>query len=62
MAQHLSCSQFKDLGLMCREKIKGIRNRIMQKRSSYYINNCLLLKALTRTNRGQNRLAFRSVL
>jgi len=69
MVQLLSCSQFKDLGLMCRDKIKGLRNRIMPKRLRYYINNCLLsnqegraIKALTRTNKGQNQLAFRSVL
>ena len=30
MFQHLSYSQMKDLGLMCRENIKGPRNRIMQ--------------------------------
>jgi len=69
MAQLLSCTQFKDLGLMCRDKIKGLRYRIMPKRLRYYINNCLLsnqkgraIKALTRTNKGQNQLAFRSVL
>jgi len=68
MAEHLSCSQFKDLGLMCREKIEGLPKRIMQKRSSYYINNCLLLnpkgraiKALMRTNTGWNQFACRSV-
>jgi len=69
IAELLSCSQFKDLGLIWRDKIKGLRNRIMQKRLRYYINNCLLsnpkgraIKALTSTNRGQNQLAFRSVL
>ena len=58
MAELLSCSQFRDLGLVCRENIKGLRNRIMQKRLRYYINNSQLLnpkgraiKALTRTNR-----------
>ena len=69
MAQLLSCSQFKDLGVMWRDKIKGLRNGIVQKRSRFYINNCLQLnptgiaiKGLTRTNRGQNQLAFRSAL
>jgi len=69
MAQLLSCSQFKDLGQMRRDKIKRVRNRIMQKRLRYYINNCPLsnpkgraIKALTSTNRGENQLAFRSVL
>jgi len=44
-------------------------DRIMQKGLSYYINNYLLLnpkgraiKALTRTNRGQNGFGFRPVL
>ena len=43
MAERLACSQFKDLNLLCREKIKVLRSRITQKRSSHYINNCLLL-------------------
>jgi len=43
MAERLACSQFKDLGLMCRETMKVLHNRVTQKRSSYYINNCLLL-------------------
>jgi len=30
MDQHLSCSQFKGLGVMCREEIKGLRNKIMR--------------------------------
>jgi len=42
MAERLACSQFKGLGLLCREKIKVLRNRITQKRSLY---NCLLLKS-----------------
>jgi len=67
MAECLACYQFKDFRLMCRKKMKVLRNRITQKRSSY--NNCLLLnpkgraiKPLTRTNSGQNRLAFRCFL
>jgi len=43
IAQLLPCSQFKDLGLMCRDKIKGLRNRMMQKGLRYYINDCLSL-------------------
>jgi len=69
MAERLACSQFKDMGLMCREKMKVLCNRISQKRSSDYISNCLLLnpkgraiKPLTRTNSGQNQLAFQCVL
>ena len=69
MAELPCCSQFNDLGVMWRDKIKGLRNGIVQKRSRFYINNCLQLnptgiaiKGLTRTNRGQNQLAFRSVL
>jgi len=69
MAHHISCFQFKDLGLKCRENINGLPNRIMQKWSRYYINNCLLftpkgraIKALTKTNRGQHPFAFRSIL
>ena len=69
MAKLLFCSLFKDLVLMWRDKIKGLSNRIMQKRLRCYIYNCLLLSpkgraitALTRTNRGQNQLAFRSLL
>ena len=69
MAHHISCFQFKDFGLKCSEKINGLRNRIMQEWSRYYINNFLLftpkaraIKALTKTNRGQNGLASRSVL
>jgi len=69
MAERLACSQFKDLGLLCRDKIKALRNRITQKGSSHYINNCLLLnpkgraiKPLTRTKNGQNQLVFRCVL
>jgi len=65
MAEYLSCSQFKDSGLMCREKINGLRNRIMEKRLRYYINNCVLLipkgraiKVLTRTKRARISLDF----
>jgi len=43
MAERLVCSQSQDLGLMCREKRKVLHNRVTEKRSSYYINNCLLL-------------------
>jgi len=69
MAERLARSQFKDLNLLCREKIKVLRSRITQKRSSHYINNCLLLnpkgrakKPLTRTKKGQNQLVFRCVV
>jgi len=54
MAERLACSQFKDLNLLCREKISQIR----LKKSSHYINNCRLLnpkgramKPLTRTKK-----------
>jgi len=43
MTERPACSQFKDLNLMCRDKMKVLHNQIMQKRYSYYINNCLLL-------------------
>jgi len=69
MTERLACSQFHDLGMMCKEKMKVLRNRITHKWSSYYNNNCLLLnpkaraiKPLTRTNSGQNQPAFRCVL
>jgi len=70
-AQHLSGSQFKDMGLMCWEDLKGLCDRIMQKGLNYYINNCLLLnpkgraiKALASTNRcllHEHTFAFRVV-
>jgi len=66
MAERLTCSQFKDLNLLCREKIKVLRSRITQKLSSHYVNNCLLLnpkgraiKPLTRT---KHQLVFLCVL
>jgi len=41
MAERLACSQFKDLGLLCREKIKVLRSRITRKRSSRYAHQQL---------------------
>jgi len=44
MAERLACSQLNDLNLLLREKIKVLRSRITQERSSHHINNCLLFK------------------